>query len=164
MPDTPLPDLPDPASPTPAAAQPVTAPAAPSSPKIRSRPDPVRASRLPGTYAANYGGEEMNWRRGVGVLWTLFVLAGAAELLRAAFYLLAGHAGWPLTYEVVRVGIAAAVFVTLWLGWGWSRWLLVVADFLFGAWTIIMVVAGHVAQHSPEAGAERTIASGGPGR
>ena len=151
MSDAPPTDLPDPALPTPVTSQPVAAPAVASSSKIRSHPEPVRTSRLPGTYAANYGGEDMNWRRGVGVLWTLFVLAGAAELLRAAFYLLAGHAGWPLSYEVVRIGIAATVFVTLWLGWGWSRWLLVVADFLFGAWTIIMVVAGHVAQHSPEA-------------
>ena len=152
MSDTPPPDLPDPASPTPETVRPVTAPTAvPGGKRIRSVPTPGRAARLPGTYAANYGSEDMSWRRGVGWLWTLFLLAGAAELLRAAFYMLAGHAGWPLTYEAVRVGLAAAVFVTLWLGWGWSRWLLVVADFLFGAWVIIMVVAGHMAQHSPDA-------------
>ena len=132
-------------------APPVTAPVVPSGSKVRSRPAPVRVSRLPGTYAANYGSEDMNWRRGVGVLWTLFVLAAVCECLRAAFYMMAGHAGWPLWYDVVKVSIGAAVFVSLWLGWGWTRWLLVVADFLVGAWLIIMVMAGHAARNATDA-------------
>ena len=163
MSDTPPPDLPDPASPTPVTSHPVTVPAAASrGKKIRSMPTPVRASRLPGTYAANYGGEDMNWRRGVGVLWTLFLLAGLCECLRAAFYVMAGHAGWPLSYDVAKVSIGAAVFVTLWLGWGWTRWVLVVADFLAGVWLIIMVIAGHMAQHSPAAVASGQLPAADP--
>ena len=136
--------------------------AAASGPRIRSRPTPSKAPRLPGTYAANYGGDDMNWRRGVGVLWTLFALAATGEILRAAFYLLAGHAGWPLAYDVARVSIGAAVFVALWLGWGWTRWVLAVTDFLFGAWLTIMVVAGHMAQNAPDAVARGQLPPGDP--
>ena len=110
-------------------------------PRIRPRPTPSKAPRLPGTYAANYGGDDMDWRRGVGVLWTLFALAVAGELVRAAFYLLAGYADWPLFPDLARVSIGALVFTALWLGWGWTRWVLVVTDFLFGVWLVMMVVA-----------------------
>ena len=109
--------------------------------KIRSRPPLSKTPRLPGTYAANYGGDDMNWRRGVGVLWTLFALAAVGELVRAAFYMLAGYADWPLIPDLARVSIGALVFTALWLGWGWTRWVLVVTDFLFGVWLVMMVVA-----------------------
>ena len=148
MADLSPPDVPDPASATSGTDRPVVAPS-----KIRSRPTLEKAPRLPGTYAANYG-DDMNWHRGVAVLWTLFGLAALGELVHAAFYMLAGHAGWPLSYDLARVGVGALVFLTLWLGWSWTRWLLVVADFLFGMWLVIWVVAGHTASGQPPPGME----------
>lgn len=152
MDDTPAPDLPDPASPTPA----TNCPAGGS--RIRSQVPIVKSSRLPGTYAAN-SGEDMNWRRGVTVLWVLFGLAAVGEIFHGAFYLLAGHAGWPLNRDAVRVGVGSLVFLTLWLGWGWTRYLLVVVDFGFGIWMVVWSVAEHVAVGARPISAQQQMAS-----
>ena len=133
MNDTPAPDIPDPTSPTP-----VTPASRPR--RVITRPDGVKASRLPGTYAANYS-DDPNWRRGVTVLWLLFGLAAAAEFFRALFIAWSGNKGLPPEYEAGRIGAEAVVFLLLWVGWSWPRWLLVAVDFLFGAWFIISVVA-----------------------
>lgn len=149
------PDLPRPVPPVPAAGGTIPAPAKPArignaaggGTRIRSVPAPLnRASRLPGTYAANFGGEDMNWRRAVTVLWVLFGLTATLELLRVSFYLLAGYTDWSLVGDVIRVGMSTLVFLTLWLGLGWTRWLLVCTDFLGGLSLFVWSVAGHLAR------------------
>ena len=168
MSDTPPPDIPDPASPTPATPAPAagkprrvitrpdTAIRAPlPGTRVVTRPDANKSSRLPGTYASNYGGDP-SWRRGVAVLWVLFGLAAVGEFFRALFNVLSGNPGLPFPYEAGRIGIEAGVFVLLWIGWSWLRWLLVAVDFLFGVFFIMTVMAplpigpaGAVARSAP---------------
>ena len=168
MSDTPSPDIPDPASPTPVGdpapaaklrrviTRPDTAIRAPlPGTRVVTRPEADKSSRLPGTYAASYGGDP-NWRRGIAVLWVLFGLAAVGELFRALFNVLSGNPGLPFPYEAGRVGTEAAVFVLLWVGWSWLRWLLVAVDFLFGVFFIMTVMAplpigpvGTVARSAP---------------
>ena len=57
---------------------------------VRPNPPGARAPRLPGTYAANFE-SDMNWRRGVAVLWVLFILIALGEAMLAAFILLQGR-------------------------------------------------------------------------
>lgn len=119
-------------------------------------PPPVtRASRLPGTYAANSSGGDMNWRRGVGTLWVLFGLAVALEFVRASFQLLAGYTHWPTDLDVVRVGLSSLALLTLWAGWGWTRWVLVVVDFLCGLHALAWGIAGHMDPNSATSQAMR---------
>ena len=150
MNETPSPDLPDPASPmpaVPASAKPrrvITRPdtmvgARLPGTRVVSRPDGDKSSRLPGTYAANYGGDP-DWKRGVTMLWLLFGLAAAAEFCRALFVVWSGSKSLPPEYETGRIVIEAVVFLLLWVGWGWVRWVLVAVDFLFGAWFVITAV------------------------
>ena len=120
-------------------------------------PPPVtRASRLPGTYAANSGGEDMNWRRGVGTLWVIFGLTAVLEFARASFQLLAGYTNWPSDGDVVRVGLSSLFFLTLWFGWGWTRWVLATVDFLCGMHALAWGIAGHMNPASAGAQAMRT--------
>lgn len=135
MDSTPAPDIPDPELPTQVRGS-----------RIRSRPvsSVGPAPRLPGTYAANYGGDDMDWRRGVVWLWVLFGLAAALEIIRASCYLLAGDTGWPGGLDALRIVVSTLVFLTLWLGWRWPRWLLVLTDTLSGLWLVIWAFAGHM--------------------
>lgn len=165
MSDTPPPDVPDPSSPTPAdpaqnrPRRVITRPDTAIKPRqpgtVITRPDGNTSSRLPGTYAANYGGDP-NWKRGVSVLWLLFGLAAVAEFFRALFLVWSGTRALPLPYETGRIVAEAAVFLLLWVGWSWPRWVLVAVDFLFGVWFILSVVAplpagpgGQVARSAP---------------
>ena len=156
MSDTPSPDIPDPASPTPATPEPAKPRRVITRPdtmvgtrlpgtKVVTRPDALTA-RLPGTYAANYGSDP-NWKRGVSVLWVLFGLAAAAEFLRAVFIVWSSSrilpvdpaTGWLV--ETGRVVVEAVIFLLLWVGWSWPRWVLVAVDFLFGAFFLITAIA-----------------------
>ena len=134
MNETPPPDIPDPASPTPADPAPVRPR------RVITRPDSVKSARMPGTYAGSDSGDP-NWKRGVTVLWLLFGAAAVAEFFRALFIVWSGNKGLPPPYEYGRIGAECVVFLLLWVGWSWPRWVLVVVDFLFGAWFIISVVA-----------------------
>ena len=124
--------------------------------KTVTRPDSARNSRLPGTYAANYGSDP-SWKRGATVLCLLFGLAAAAEFFRAVFSVWSGTRLLPVEpetgrlIEMGRVVGEATIFLLLWVGWSWVRWVLVAADFLFGAFFLITAVAPlpTPAGHSP---------------
>ena len=120
MDSPPPPDLPEPASPNPAARPPT---------KIRSLP--TRAARLPGTYAAHFDGDDMNWRRGLTILWVLVGTTAGVEIVRSVLALLAGLGG-PTLIGVFRVGGSTALFLALWPGHGFVRWGLVAFDFCAG--------------------------------
>ncbi len=170
---TPPSDIPDPASPTPVSPAPRTVPAATTGPKrIRSMPDrpagtrpagtirsvPTTTSasaRPPGTYAASFGNEK-SWARGLGILWTLFLLTMLLEGLNAAFYLLAGKISWPpmshvmigsmdqiLPVETARLVLVCTLFIGLWVGWGWLRYVLATIDFLSGLWLVVGMIASY---------------------
>lgn len=157
MSDTPSPDIPDPASPTPVnpgAGKPrrvITRPDTMVTPRrqpgtVVTRPDAAGGSRLPGTYAANYGSDP-NWKRGAFVICTLFVLAAVAEFLRSLAIVWSGSRGLPLPpdtswlVENGRIVAGAVIFLLLWIGWSWVRWLLVVIGFFFGMFFLATVVA-----------------------
>ena len=145
MSDTPSPDIPDPASPTPARprrviTRPDTMKAARQPGTVITRPDSTKSTRPSGTYAADYGSDP-NWKRGVAIMWLLFGAAAVAEFFRALFMVLTGNPGLPYQYETGRIVAEAAMFLLLWVGWSWPRWVLVAVDFLFGAWFVITIVA-----------------------
>ena len=117
-----------------AESSPSNSPSAPGTPSPRPR-----VPRLPGMEAESFGGD-MSWRRGVGFLWVLFALAAAGEALNALFYLLAGSAGYPSPMDVGRLCAEGALFVALWLGWGWLRWPLAAIAFFQGAWLIVWLL------------------------
>lgn len=85
----------------------------------------------------------MDWRRGVTMLWTLFGLVALGEAANGAIYLLCGYAGWPLRYDLLRICVGAVGFIMLWIGWGWTRWLLAVTDVLAGLWLLVWAIANH---------------------
>lgn len=119
-------------------AEPV--PRNPGPPRIRSRPERVRSStRLPGADAAG-GGGDASWQRGVTVLWVLFGLIAAAEALLLTVYLSAGGLQWPHVSDVFRLTVFCGVFLALWLGWYWTRWVLAVVAFFAGARTLVLVL------------------------
>ncbi len=109
-------------------------------------PDPprprVHAPRLPGTYAANYE-SDMNWRRGVAVLWILFGAMAVCEAVYTAFYYLQGGVDYFSPFTAGRLVAEAALFLALWVGWGWLRWVLASVDFLYGAWLVMWLIASH---------------------
>ncbi len=138
------PDSPDSASATPVRPVP---PSTGGGSRIRSRPSTTvgMGPRLPGTYAANYGGDDMNWRRGIAWLWVFFILAALLEFIRVTCYLLSGFGGWPSLPDALRLILGTAAFLALWLGWGWPRWVLVVNDVLWGMWMVAWGFAEHQA-------------------
>ncbi len=162
MSDTPTPDIPDPASPTPASPTPadpsaakprrvITRPDTMITPRrqpgtVITHPDDAKGSRLPGTYAANYGSEP-SWKRGLFVLLALFGLAGVAAFLRVVVIVWSGSRGLPLLpeigrlVEIGRIAGVAVLFSLLWTGWSLPRWLLAVVIFFFGLFFVITVVA-----------------------
>ncbi len=157
MSDTPSPDIPDPVSPTPidpAAAKArrvITRPDTMVTPRrqpgtVVTRPDDTKGSRLPGTYAANYG-REPSWKRGLFVLLVLFGLAGVAGFLRVLVIVWSGSRGLPLLpetghlVEIGRIVGVAVLFSLLWTGWSLPRWLLAAVIFFFGLFFVITVVA-----------------------
>ncbi len=120
-------------------------------------PDNARASaRPPGTYAASFGNEK-SWSRGLAILWALFLLTMFLEMVNAAFYLLAGKISWPplshllagstdlgvLPIETGRLVLVCTLFIGLWVGWGWLRYLLATVDFLSGAWLVVRMIASY---------------------
>ena len=138
MPDDPTPpSLPPAASPVPAS---------------QPRPARVHAPRLPGTYAANFE-RDMDWRRGVTILWVIFILAALCEVTNAAFYLLSGGTGYPPPADVVRLGVEGVLFLSLWLGWGWLRWPLAAMNFFYGALRIVWLISAHSASIAAQAAA-----------
>ena len=110
---------------------------APTGPRrIRSVPPPLRGPSLLTTSTAGYD-EDANWRRGVTFLWILFGLIALAEACHVAFDAFDGYtAGLPVS-DLFRVCLLCGVFLTLWFGWNWTRWLLVVFAFLFGAGQLV---------------------------
>ncbi len=95
--------------------------------------------------------------RGLSILWSIFLLALLAEAFNAAFYLLAGKVSWPpashlvfgsvdvgaLPLETIRLAMICTLFIGLWAGWGWLRWLLGVAAFLAGALLLVQVIQSY---------------------
>ncbi len=162
MSDTPSPDIPDPASPTPvsptpadpSAAKPrrvITRPDTMIAPRrqpgtVITRPEDAKGSRLPGTYAANYG-REPSWKRGLFVLLLLFGLAGVAAFLRVLVIVWSSSRGLPLLpetgrlVEIGRIAGVAVLFSLLWTGWNLPRWLLATVVFFFGLFFVITVAA-----------------------
>ena len=130
MPDDPPPpsNLPDPAPSTPAA------PGSPGPRRIRSVPTPVRGTNLLTASSANYS-EDANWRRGITLLWILF---GGIALAEACYVVFGAFDGYTLPvppgFDLARVGLLCGVFLTLWFGWNWTRWILALFAFLFGLW------------------------------
>ena len=102
-------------------------------------PPPLRGPNLLTTSTAGYD-EDANWRRGVTFLWILFGLIACAEACHVAFSVLAGYASGLLVSDLIRVGVLCGVFLTLWFGWNWTRWLLVVFAFLFGAAQLVALM------------------------
>jgi len=98
---------------------------------------------LPGTYAANYEGGDPNWRRGVTVLWVIFILMALCEAVNAAFYFLGGHSGYPFSGDMLRVLAEGGLLLALWLGRGWLRWPLAGLNFFYGAWLIVWLLGSH---------------------
>ena len=113
---------------------------------VVTRPDDSQASRLPGTYAANYGSEP-SWKRGLFVLLLLFGLAAVAGFLRVLVIVWSGSRGLPLLpetgrlVEIGRIAGVATLFALLWTGWSLPRWLLAVVIFFFGLFFVITVAA-----------------------
>ena len=110
---------------------------APTGPRrIRSVPPPLRGPSLLTTSTAGYD-EDANWRRGVTFLWILFGLIALAEACHVAFDAFDGYtAGLPI-FDLCRVCLLCGVFLTLWFGWNWTRWVLAVYAFVFGAWLLV---------------------------
>ena len=113
----------------------------PTPPAARARPVRSPAPRLPGTYAANYR-DDPNWRRGVAVLWAFLALTAVGEAAHAAAILLSGQR-YPAPADVARLCVGGALFVALWLGWGWLRWPLAAINFLYGAWLVVWTIFLH---------------------
>ena len=107
--------------------------------RIRSVPPPLRGPNLLTTSTAGYD-EDANWRRGVTFLWILFGLIALAEACHVAFSVFAGYASGLLVSDLFRVCVLCGVFLTLWFGWNWTRWLLVVFAFLFGAAQLVALM------------------------
>ena len=95
------------------------------------------STRLPGTDAASFGGDA-SWRRGVGLLWTFFILIAAGEAFVLAVYLLSGGFYWPKIGDVLRLLALCGVFLALWSGWTWTRWVLAAVALLAGLRTVLM--------------------------
>ncbi len=87
------------------------------------------------------------------VLWVFFALTILGEAAHAAVILLSGQL-YPAPADLVRVCIGGALFIALWLGWGWLRWPLAVINFLHGAWLIVWTIFLHndLAQRAALAG------------
>lgn len=104
--------------------------------RIRSLPErPVR-TRAPGTEPVGDGGDA-NWRRGVGILWTLFVLIALGEAFNLAVYLMAGGSDWLTVGNALRLFALCGGFLALWRGWTWTRWVLAVIALLVGVRTVL---------------------------
>ena len=135
-------------------------PASPNDPPVANPlPARPRTPRLPGMDAASFA-PDMNWRRGVAFLWLLVALTAVGEGLNAALYLLAGYAGYPAPADVTRLCLEGALFVALWLGWGWLRWPLAVIAFFQGGWLILWTVAARFASPVTEASTSTPVAHG----
>ena len=85
----------------------------------------------------------MSWRRGVAVLWILFILIALGEVFELLVYLAAAGSQWLgliavfWVSDVLRLVAVCGGFVALWLGWGRTRWGLAVVAFLVGARTVL---------------------------
>ncbi len=111
-------------------------------------PDPVKGTSLLLSTAVGREGDA-SWRRGVTILWALFGLIAVAELCGLVFRAFGGYivtttpgggfVFWTSSSALVRLGLVCAVFFALWSGWNWTRWLLAVFSFLFGAANLIQI-------------------------
>ena len=105
---------------------------------VRSIPDQAPAStRLPGTDAASYGGD-VNWRRGVAILWVLFGLIAVGEAFELLVHQATGGSQWSELPTVCRLLIVGSGFLALWFGWSWTRWALAAVAFFVGGATLLL--------------------------
>ncbi len=87
--------------------------------------------------------EDMNWRRGVFVLWTLFGLVAVAEACGLAFAFLSGSVSTVPLADLIRLGLLCGVFLLLWLGQSWPRWVLSAVAFFYGGRLIVQVLTAN---------------------
>ena len=130
----------------PPSGPPTPAPSTPAVPgsavprRIRSVVTPVRGTNLLTASSANYS-EDANWRRGITFLWVLF---GGIALAEACYVVFAALGGYTLQvppgFDLARVCLLCGVFLTLWFGWNWTRWLLALFAFLFGLWLAVTLM------------------------
>ena len=119
---------------------PPSTPPAPGPKRIRSVPTPVRGTNLLAASSSGYS-EDSNWRRGITWLWVLFGGIALAEACYAVFAALGGYTlQLPPGYDLIPVYLLCAVFLTLWFGWNWTRWILALFAFLFGAWLAVTLL------------------------
>ena len=162
---TPPSDVPAPSSPNPGGLR----PDAPACKRIRSLPDrpggpkptatvrslpTVGGSRPAGGYTGSLG-KERSWQRGIGLVWTAFLVAMVLEALRAVFYLMAGKIGWPpvnylllshgpvLPVDLIRLVLVCTFFVGLWVGQGWLRYVFGLVSLLSSVWVFSEVFASY---------------------
>ena len=103
-------------------------------------PTPVRGTNLLTASTSGYN-EDMNWRRGVTWLWVLFGGIALAEACYAVFGALGGYTlPLPPVYDLLRVWLLCGGFLMLWFGWNWTRWILALLAFLFGAWLAVTLL------------------------
>ena len=139
-----------------------SAPAAPGTPgprRIRSVPTPVRGANLLTTSTVGYN-EDASWRRGITLLWIVFGGIALAEACYAVFGALGGYTlPVPPGFDLARVCLLCGVFLTLWFGWNWTRWILALFAFLFGLWLAVTLLRETDIQLQASAGTKGQPAS-----
>lgn len=134
---------------------------------VRSLPT-AGGPRPAGGYTGSLG-KERSWQRGIGLVWTGFLVAMALEALRAAFYLMAGKVGWPpvnylllshgpvLPVDLIRLVLVCTFFVGLWVGQGWLRYVFGLASLLSSVWVFSEVFGSYHAMGKFKATGETAV-------